>query len=210
MEQTAKLKPFVVNYNNLAMPDGSDKRITALGNKISYHVPFVAAAHIPFQKGFGKEITLNLNNEDVSINMHDRPNRIDLKNLDEIINAHRDLCKLIGQGSKALVKVNVTGDGPTSKSKKIRFSSINFEQQVINKFDPAESFERVTRTHNFTVPASLLVTNEHGTFAPRWFLNKSVHEKAGFWPKVIEGEVLFDSDRLWVEIFKPLADSLSY
>ncbi len=186
--------------------EATSQAIDELSPKISYHFGHEAVLHIGFKMGFHAEIVLDdsatidrrlIEKLSPAVSRSDYI-RFELTDLLSIKKAHADLCELIEQGSAALVRVVSAGNGPTLKSKKIRVSATYWNE------DGSE-----TKLHTITVPASMLIINDDGIFAPRWFLKKTIHDKNknGKWPSKIEGGFWGGADQLW-ESFAPFVNAI--
>lgn len=117
--------------------------------------------------------------------------------------AHRWLVKWLANGSEGLIKLSSVRKGVTSKSKKITVDGVVYRHGRWR--DEYTSEER--KSHQLTVPASMIKLIGEDAYMTRGYLMRLVHERilgSGSWPHDIDGGTFFDGDRLWDELFEPL------
>lgn len=133
-----------------------------------------------------------------------RPGHVNvhLSLIDDVEAAHRRLVNWLASGSEGLIKLSSVCKGASAKSKKITVDGVVYRR---GKWRDEYANEEL-KSHQLTVPASMIKYVGDDAYMTRWYLMKLVHERilsGGSWPDDIEGGVFMESDLLWAELFEP-------
>lgn len=116
-----------------------------------------------------------------------------------IEDAYSRLKAAVERGGSAMIPVRKSGKGPSEKSIKATV------QGVIHSLRDREVCPH-TYSHTLTLPATIVVEQDGQSYAPRWFLKRTIRErilKNKSWPEIMGG-VWLDADMIWNDVFAPL------
>lgn len=166
-------------------------------------------------KSVGRNVVLRLpNGEEVAVNYRNlcelasqrESNFVMIfRSVEDLKEKFKGFCELVCRGGNALIPVSSAGKGSSGKSRKIKVAG------VLHSTETADGFVSERREHTLTLPASLLVEVDGQFYAPQWILKKTVHERVlngKGWPSSFAGGMWPGREKLWGEIFAPLAKDI--
>ena len=119
--------------------------------------------------------------------------------------AHQQLRELVEGGSDAMIPVKRAGSGSTEKSCKVVVSGVHHPTAT-------PYGEPRVEAHTITVPRSLLVKRDGISYAPRWLIARTLHQRileGRAWPTRIEGATWLQATEVWREFWEPMLPEIA-